>query len=958
MRLPFANACITSLGCLALLPIRASAADDAPAVSTRPKTQDQTIVLNPFEVQADNDKSYSALNSNSITTFNVSLDNVPITADIMDEAFMKDVASTTVEGMLTAYDAAATFGGSGPAQPAVNQPGDHGSNPGLGLRGSRAGLGVQIDGLQLNAGNYGDTSFGSSTNYFLERVEVLNGPQALLYDGSGAGGVINTVEKRAMIGKPAFGEFSYRIDQYGTKYATLDYGASYKNVAVRFAFVDGTLQSRRLNLSDRLKGGYGQIAAQIFNTRLSISLRQSVDTRSHQDYTTITSAGDPVYSKFNGQNLSYILYTGQGDQLDNGHLNWSTYGSFAGYQYTDFDVSESAIIKAETTWTPWLSTQIMGGYANLDDMDYGYSSTLNFYSPGATNNPLPGNWTMNYAASGPPMQSAYRPHTSKAFRAVALLTNDLFHGKIHSQTSLEGDFTGTDASLPTQNYWQADSNWNIIYNPAVTKNNGRTGLPALNWTVNNGPVYYGTINPNTDRFTYQGINYVRQATNLGVQGRSYYFQKGYAVINYSQWLDGKLDTLLGARVNEINGSGDGPLTKPEYSAGVEYHLLPWLAPYVQASDLWLGTNNTNPDGTISPSDHDVNEEFGFKFTPRDSKVSGSLSYYRRLDTNESYNVPGVSSDISPSGLNGQIPQGTSNNVGANVLSNGVTAALTANPTHDWRMRLSAAYTGGHFKQRVQFGQLYNDQFHEDKNGNVTYADGTIVYVPATFNSKQLTVSSTTAGAVPLTVNLLSTPGSQYYASPQPVSGAILKTSNGGLVLLSAPDPTHGSILTGATGLPISAYQLNTALSGVTPPGTINAAEPGGQTTGYPEYSFNLTNMYEFSHGPLKGFKAGGTVSANWKYLITYYYSSLANVAPSALTQYYYPTSFHFDLITGYTRKFGRITWSTQLNVNNLFNHYHVVLFPNISSGFTTITNLSANFDAQPRAYTWTNRIAF
>ena len=28
----------------------------------------------------------------------------------------------------------------------------------------------------------------------------------------------------------------------------------------------------------------------------------------------------------------------------------------------------------------------------------------------------------------------------------------------------------------------------------------------------------------------------------------------------------------------------------------------------------------------------------------------------------------------------------------------------------------------------------------------------------------------------------------------------------------------------------------------------------------------------------------------------------------------------FDLITGYTRRFGRFTWATQLNVYNLFNH--------------------------------------
>jgi hypothetical protein len=100
------------------------------------------------------------------------------------------------------------------------------------------------------------------------------------------------------------------------------------------------------------------------------------------------------------------------------------------------------------------------------------------------------------------------------------------------------------------------------------------------------------------------------------------------------------------------------------------------------------------------------------------------------------------------------------------------------------------------------------------------------------------------------------------------------------------------------------------------------------------------------------------LGGRWRYLITYYYSSLANVSPQNLTQYYYPADWNFDLIAGYSRKIGRFVWSTQINVNNLFNHYHVVFFPNISSGFTSVTNISANFDQQPRAYVWTNSLRF
>lgn len=930
----------------------------APAALAKSSPADETLVLNPFEVTADSDRSYGAINSNSITAFNVALDRIPVTADILTEAFMKEVGAMTVEGMLTAFDAGATYGGSGSGQISINQPGDHGSNPGVGLRGSKKGLAPQTDGIQLNAGNYGATNFGSTSTFDLERIEVLNGPQALLYQGAGAGGVINQIQKQARFGRPAFGELSYRLDQYGTKYATFDYGASRGRYAVRVAAVDGSIQSRRVNLSERLKGLYVQLAVRVFNTTLSLALRQSVDTKTYQDYLTLSSTGDPAYSKFNSYDLKYLLATNQAGDILNGKLNWGNVGSYAGYQFTDFAVAESAVFKAESVWNRWLSTQVMAGAANYNVLQAGYNATLNLYSPGAPANPQPGNWTMGFPASGNPLQSSWRPHISKALRFVAVASHAFLRGRAKSKTSLDIDTTSTLASLPTQNYYQADSNWNIIVDPKITTKYGRTQLPAMSWTVNNGPVLYTLVNPGVDRFTYNGINYARQATNMGAQGRAYNFQKGFALVNYTQWYEGKFDTMLGGRYNSTNGLENTPFRKPEYSFGIIYHPLPWLAPYYQLSDLWMTGNDQQPDGTYGPSNHNVNQELGVKFHPGSGQISGSLSLYRKADTSEGFNAPGIASVVSPDGLNGQLPEGTGGTLAANAVTYGLTAALTASPTKGWRMRLSAAWTGGIFKQRVSFGQLYNDQFYQNSAGQVTYADKTVVYVPATFNSKQLTVPAGTPGAAPLTLTMLSTPGNPYYAAPQPTTGAILKTSNGGLVLLSPADPVHGPILTGATGLPISAYQLNPALSGVTPVGVVNGADPGGQTFGYPAYAFNFTSVYEFSQGWLHGFKLGGTASAHWKHIVSYYYSGVNQATPGNLQKFSYPTQARFDLITGYSHKFRRFTWSSQVNVNNLFNRYRVVLFPNVNSGYTVPSAIRANFYGQPRVYSWTNSFKF
>ena len=81
------------------------------------KADDQTIQLNVFEVLADKDDSYGALNSNSITRFNTELATLPISADVYNEAFMRDVNASTVEQMISDFTAGAGFASSdGPAR--------------------------------------------------------------------------------------------------------------------------------------------------------------------------------------------------------------------------------------------------------------------------------------------------------------------------------------------------------------------------------------------------------------------------------------------------------------------------------------------------------------------------------------------------------------------------------------------------------------------------------------------------------------------------------------------------------------------------------------------------------------------------------------------------------------------------------------------------------------------------
>jgi hypothetical protein len=103
---------------------------------------------------------------------------------------------------------------------------------------------------------------------------------------------------------------------------------------------------------------------------------------------------------------------------------------------------------------------------------------------------------------------------------------------------------------------------------------------------------------------------------------------------------------------------------------------------------------------------------------------------------------------------------------------------------------------------------------------------------------------------------------------------------------------------------------------------------------------------------------GGTVSVGWKYRQYYFYpNGLSDPNNSPREMYYWPTQTRFDGLIGYHRKLGHgLDFSTQLNVGNMFNQYHVLILPNAITGWSGIKD--ATFDQQPRTYVWSSTVAF
>jgi outer membrane receptor protein involved in Fe transport len=971
-----------------------------------PEDLDQKIVMDPFDVQVAADRGYSALNSNSITAFNTELKKLPISADILDQTFMDDTGASSVEALITGYSAGAGSSSPNPAATAFsNQPGDRVSAGFLQLRGLTADHPLRDSLLPIgNPTQPGSTGVGFTSNFDVERVEIINGPQALLYGSAGAGGVVNIVSKQARIGQPAFGSFTYQIDQYGGKMGLLDYGASSGNVAVRFSALDQTINTRRINIGGPLHGQYLQIAANVFkNTVIRLEGEQTTYNRLFPINLNLNAGSVAIDSRY-GDRLTYLLATNQVNApasgpngagvILNGYLNWSNVASYEGSYSGEETVDTFATLSADTRWNSWLSSKLLVGYSSWDDDAFG--NTIAVYSPTAALNPQPGNWT--FAQNEPePEHDTREISRAKTVRYMVMATNELLGSRAHSQSILGFDFIDIDFTNIDTSLVQADANFIPINTPGNTTlrtqgNPGLAPIPSFSWTVNQGPVLYPYFPRNSSHANFGGINYVRVLSNpvnpalispadpLGVtlggdaHATSAMFDKGIFGTNQTDWMHGKLTTLVGFRLqhsyyNEFT-AGSAPPRPPHtvvevkgsrinYNLGANYALTNLIRPYFSISSSFDKPTHLveDPYGHDPQLAHGLGQEVGVKVQNSSGTISGSLALYHVTSKNEQEQISStLVADINPSGLNGVAGQ-SSSYVDVNRTSQGAQLTVTAAPSANWRLRLSAAAINGTIGTNANFSQVYNDQFHQNAAGQVTYADGSVVYVPATFNSKTLTSTSGTAGAVPLTVGMLSDPANSYYAAPKPINAQITASSAGGKVLL-VTDPVHGAILTGATGLPISSLQVNPAPSGLTVPGTIVVSQAGDATMGYPELSMSLTSLYAFSSGWVKGFEIGGTANLGWFDRAYYYYPNNYTGPASDRVIFRVPTPSSFNVIVGYSHKFKRVTWHTQLNVNNVFNHYSVLLYPGEITGFNQSTSIQASFSQPPRFYQWTNRISF
>jgi catecholate siderophore receptor len=122
--------------------------------------------------------------------------------------------------------------------PGVNSSQGEGHRDSVVFRGVRSTADFFLDGLRDDVQYY--RSF-----YNIEQVEILRGPNALLFGRGGTGGIINRVTKKAELGSK-FGSVDFAFDSFGASDITLDYNVNTNSdSAFRFMMHVDSLDNHR-----------------------------------------------------------------------------------------------------------------------------------------------------------------------------------------------------------------------------------------------------------------------------------------------------------------------------------------------------------------------------------------------------------------------------------------------------------------------------------------------------------------------------------------------------------------------------------------------------------------------------------------------------------------------------------------------------------------------------------------
>ncbi len=181
----------------------------APA-ATPTSTEDDVVVLSPFEVNSTRDVGYLAQNTLAGSRLNTELKDTAAAISVLTPEFLKDIGATSMKDIiLFQNNAVPDFG---------DADSNFNGNPMIG----NSEWQLRIRGLDATyARNYFPWRV-SSDFYNVDRVDQSRGPNAILFGFGAAGGIVNTTTKQALLSS-SDDTVSFTMGSWGRYRGTVDY---------------------------------------------------------------------------------------------------------------------------------------------------------------------------------------------------------------------------------------------------------------------------------------------------------------------------------------------------------------------------------------------------------------------------------------------------------------------------------------------------------------------------------------------------------------------------------------------------------------------------------------------------------------------------------------------------------------------------------------------------------------
>ncbi len=706
------------LCCATLIPssgLAQQATPTAPQQTQAPAVHE----LPAFQVIADPDDSYEALNTASLSGTNKSLERLPISAEVINQTLMSDLGTSDIKDLLNKYATGITPGenSTGSSTAEGRGDGDRFTLFTLGIRGLNAGA----------ARRNGFLTFGYlSEGFSVERMEVIRGPQALIYGTNPPGGVVNITTKKAHFGR-THGSVQAMFDEEGSQRLQLDLNIARKifnrNAAIRVGLVEADIDYWRDYIGRDTSGQFVEAALELIPaSRTTLRLEwenvrdYAIEPTSRRTIFGINT-GRHAYGVPDGTPISLLLATGHpaAAAILDGKLSWDNIDSLTGTANATRRRQEFLSATLSSRLTPWLEGQVVAATAPRWTRR-AVPGSMVFRAPLTGVNPFDA-WAVNYRPVINPIVDQDNDGIRSLFSADFNFTSQSRHNLVFG-----GEITRVGNDAQQWVYYQADASGRVIINPnpalANTADRGRTHLPVQWLSLKDGLPSFVDIDANS--YTIGGNLYLLDLYKTpnpafatpdnplglhgGTAGASTTASEGSGAFAslFSTFFRGKLETLIGMRFDERSSSSRTAGTYVEgegYSgnAGLVWHVTKPASLYASFS------RNFNPDasgallwtGEPLPSGIGRAYEAGIKLNSFGGRLSGSVAYYHAESVNEAERIAASTRTATdPSGINGNYYDFFLPSITYERQTKGVEVTLTARPLPQWRLQFGYSHNLG------------------------------------------------------------------------------------------------------------------------------------------------------------------------------------------------------------------------------------------------------------------------